>query len=140
MTQAFSMPIPNGFRRQKKKNNSKNERQEKVNNFLNEYKNLCEEHNLKLDAYFNYTPRGQKPVIDVLFLKVPIKYDGKPELIQKDKKEISKLVEPFLAEYEILKKKHMIYFVPMIEIADDGIFPKLSIKDLPVTKTDVNIV
>lgn len=123
------MPIPAGFRAKPKLTRKQEERKEKITGFMKDYKDLCEKHNLKLDAYFNYTPRGQVAVLDVLFLKLPIEYEGKPEQIQKDKERIGKLVEPFLKEYEVVKEKHQLMFHAITEIGEDGIFPRIRIKE-----------
>ncbi|KKP97252.1 MAG: hypothetical protein UR99_C0017G0035 [Candidatus Moranbacteria bacterium GW2011_GWD2_36_12] len=126
----ISIQIPDGFRRPPKPTRRQQERKDKINGFLKEYQELCEKHNLKLDAYFNYTPRGQVAILDVLFLRVPAEYEGKPEKIQADKEKIGELVKPFLAEYDELKKKHMIEFEAIIDVNDKGIYPKVNLRDI----------
>lgn len=121
------MPIPNGFRKPKKPTRKQADRQTKVQDFLKAYGEICEKHNLKLDVYFNYNPRGQEAVLDVTFMKAPeVMPDvSKPE----EKAKVKDLVDPFLKEYDEMCLVHKMRFVAICELNDKGVFPKISFQD-----------
>lgn len=121
------MPIPNGFRKSKQPTRKQAERQTKVQDFLKAYGEICEKHNLKLDVYFNYNPRGQEAVLDVTYIKPPeVPLDIRKE---EDKVKIKAMTDPFLKEYDDMCYEHKMRFVAVCELNDKGIFPKIKFED-----------